>query len=340
MNSKSLVSVIITTYNRKDMLKEAIDSVLRQDYSNIELIVTDNASEDGTHLLMEKYLYKYKNIKYIKREKNIGPFKNLAEAYKEIKGKYLLILSDDDYLISNNFFSNAVKIMEGNKNIALVRGIVKAYHEDTKYYSIDHLYMSHEYTKGIDYFFNYHQEGYPHIDSTFALIRKYSFDKLNIYDERYQNMYETWWYLYLFLYGNVYFLTNEIIGCYRIHNLSRDSSNLTTLKDFDGMIFIAKNLIKKCKEQYPEYDINTIQDTVERYVSDILRFKLNSMQTHMSYKEAYNMFKKSELAKEFPNLLKKLKPPTKFYFSIFSIYLDDQYIKITILGIQGTIKRK
>ena len=340
MNTNPLVSVIITTYNRKDMLKEAIDSVLKQDYNNIELVVADNDSIDGTYLLMKEYLSKYKNIKYIKREKNIGPFKNFVGAYKEIKGEYLLSLSDDDYLISNSFFRNAVKVFEENKNISLVRGIVKIYYEYTKDYSMNHSYISKEYTKGIDYFFNYHLKGYLHIDSTFALIRKCSFDKLNITDERYQNMYETWQYLYLFLYGDVYFLTNEIIGCYRIHNLPNDSSNLETLQDFDGMIFISKNLISKCHELYPEYDINTIQDTVERHVSDVLGFKLNCMQTHMSYKEAYNMFKKSKLAKEFPNLLKKLKPHRKFYFSIFSIYVDNQYIKITILGIQISIKRK
>ena len=341
MDNLPLVSVLITTYNRKHMLKEAIDSVLKQDYNNIELIVSDNASEDETYILMEKYLSKYKNIKYIKREKNIGPFLNAKEAYKEIKGKYLLILSDDDYLVSDTFFSNGVKVMEEDKNISLVRGIVKMYYEDIKEYTFDHPYTSKEYTNGIDYFFNYHQEGYPHIDSTFALMRKEILDKSDIFNTKYDdNLYETWIYLYLFLYGNVYFLTNEIIACYRLHNNGRYTFDLDILKDFDKMIRLSKKLIKECSELYPEYDINTIQNTVERHVSDILRFKLNCMQTHMSYKEAYNMFKKSELAKEFPDLVKKLKPHAKFYFSIFSIYIDKDYIKITILGIQISIKRK
>lgn len=340
MNNKPLVSIIIPTYNRKNMLKEAVDSVLKQDYSNIELIVSDNASEDGTHILIEKYLSKYKNIKYIKREKNIGLILNVKEAYKEATGKYVIFLCDDDYLVSNTFFSNSVKVMEENKNISLVRGVVKIHNEDTNTFSISE-HNSREYIKGIDYFFNYHNEWYDHITSTLVLMKKDILDKSDIFNTKYNdNLYETWIYLYLFLYGDIYFLTDEIIACYRIHNNSRDTFNLDTLKDFDQMIRLSKKLIKECSERYPEYDINTIQNTVERHVFDILRFKLNCMQTHMSYKEAYNMFKKSELAKEFPNLVKKLKPHAKFYFSIFSIYIDKDYIKITILGIQIAIKRK
>lgn len=52
MSPLGLVSVIIPTYNRKDMLKQALDSLLMQDYSYMEIIVSDNASSDGTHLMM------------------------------------------------------------------------------------------------------------------------------------------------------------------------------------------------------------------------------------------------------------------------------------------------
>lgn len=47
-----LVSVVIPAYNRKVMLKKAIGSVLLQDYENIEIIVSDDASTDGTNLMM------------------------------------------------------------------------------------------------------------------------------------------------------------------------------------------------------------------------------------------------------------------------------------------------
>ncbi|SFB92079.1 Glycosyl transferase family 2 [Brevinema andersonii] len=52
-DQRGKISVVIPTYNRKIMLKKAIDSVLAQEYGNIEIIVSDNASTDGTDVMME-----------------------------------------------------------------------------------------------------------------------------------------------------------------------------------------------------------------------------------------------------------------------------------------------
>ena len=191
-----LVSVIIPTYNRKDMLKIAIDSVLKQDYKNIEIMVSDNASTDGTDVLMQEYCETYDNIRYIKRQKNIGAIFNSKEAYKIITGKYLIFLCDDDYLISPTFFTNAVKSMENDSNIVIVKGIVKTYYYKENRYSLSS-HNSKEYIKGIDYFLNYEKYGYDHITSTFALIRKETFDKCGRFDKFYLDyLTENWWYLY------------------------------------------------------------------------------------------------------------------------------------------------
>jgi len=52
---KPLVSIIIPTYNRANYLEKAIESVLKQTYENIEIIVSDNASTDNTMEVMQKY---------------------------------------------------------------------------------------------------------------------------------------------------------------------------------------------------------------------------------------------------------------------------------------------
>ena len=72
MNKYPLVSVLIPTYNRKELLKRAINSVLNQTYKNIEIYVTDNASTDGTFEVMQELLKNDKRIIYNKREKNTG----------------------------------------------------------------------------------------------------------------------------------------------------------------------------------------------------------------------------------------------------------------------------
>ena len=62
MNKYPLVSVLIPTYNRKELLKRAINSVLNQTYKNIEIYVTDNASTDGTFEVMQELLKNDKRI--------------------------------------------------------------------------------------------------------------------------------------------------------------------------------------------------------------------------------------------------------------------------------------
>lgn len=343
-----LVSVIIPTYNRKDMLKIAIDSVLKQDYKNIEIIVSDNASTDDTSVLMKEYLSKYKNINYIKREKNLGPYLNAREAYKLALGKYLIFLCDDDYFVSSTFFTNAVKAMENNENIVLVRGIVKIYYTNEDKYVLS-THNSKKYIKGIDYFLNYEQqkEGYDHITSTFAMMRKSAIDKCGVYTNYDENLYEIWTYLYLFLYGDVYFLTDEVIGCYNEHGLNKDSYDLNTLKDFDSLIRISKELITKGKELYPQYEKEII-NSIENNIFAIIWFKLIGIDKNICYDEAFKMLKESKLIKEFPNLYPRFfddtykdnKDNKDFYFSIFSILKNKEYIKINILGIKINIKLK
>ena len=59
------VTVAIPTFNRKLFLKEALESVLAQDYSNVEIVVSDNASTDGTEDVVKGFSEKYNNIIYL-----------------------------------------------------------------------------------------------------------------------------------------------------------------------------------------------------------------------------------------------------------------------------------
>lgn len=91
-----LVSAIITTHNRYDLLKKAIDSVLCQTYPNIECIVVDDASDkDNTLDIREKY---GERVKFIRIEKKDSKGGNHARnvGIQNSKGKYVAFLDDDD----------------------------------------------------------------------------------------------------------------------------------------------------------------------------------------------------------------------------------------------------
>ena len=93
-NDRPLVSVIIPTYNRARDLKEAVDSVLRQTYQNIEIIVVDDGSTDETHEIMNSFTDQ--RIKYIKKKNERHPGKTRNVGLQAAKGEYIAFLDDDD----------------------------------------------------------------------------------------------------------------------------------------------------------------------------------------------------------------------------------------------------
>lgn len=91
---EQLVSAIITTHNRKELLNRAIQSVEQQTYKRIELIVVDDASTDGTDVVCENRPFTY--IRISQQESKGGNYaRNVG--IKAAKGEYCAFLDDDDY---------------------------------------------------------------------------------------------------------------------------------------------------------------------------------------------------------------------------------------------------
>jgi glycosyltransferase involved in cell wall biosynthesis len=96
MTNRPLVTIGIPTFNRIELLKRSIASVLKQTYSNIEIVVCDNSFDDNTKGLLE--FLTDPRVKYFKNEKNLGMVENWNECLKKASGEYFLLLSDDDLL--------------------------------------------------------------------------------------------------------------------------------------------------------------------------------------------------------------------------------------------------
>ena len=88
--------IYITTYNRVQYLKLAIDSILNQSYDNFTLIILDNCSTDGTY----EYVLSLKDsrVKYIRHSQNIGGGANINYAFKNCTSEYFCVFHDDDIL--------------------------------------------------------------------------------------------------------------------------------------------------------------------------------------------------------------------------------------------------
>jgi glycosyltransferase involved in cell wall biosynthesis len=93
------VSVCIPTYNYADFLPDAIESVLNQDFADFELVVSDDASTDGTAELVGQYAASDSRIRLFRNEKNLGMNGNIKRAADLGRGRFIKILCADDWLV-------------------------------------------------------------------------------------------------------------------------------------------------------------------------------------------------------------------------------------------------
>jgi len=107
-------SVISVNFNGGDKFVESIKSIVNQNYSNIEIIIIDNGSKDGSIEKIEKI--KIDNIKIYKLQKNLGFTEGSNLGVEKSSGRYFLILNNDAYLDKTNFIQESVDILEKSNN--------------------------------------------------------------------------------------------------------------------------------------------------------------------------------------------------------------------------------
>ncbi len=91
-----LVSVVMTTYNRADMLKESVESILGQTHSHLELLIIDDGSTDKTSQVVAEYTKRDSRVKYYRLSENIGVCRARMHGIKLAKGEYIALMDDDD----------------------------------------------------------------------------------------------------------------------------------------------------------------------------------------------------------------------------------------------------
>lgn len=114
--AKKIVSIVITTRNRKEIILDCLVSLFKMDYPNFEIIVVDNGSKDGTVLAVKK---KFPQVKIISSKENLGlnGGKNLGQKY--VKGDYIFFL-DSDTIVDKKILKELVNLAESNPKIGMV----------------------------------------------------------------------------------------------------------------------------------------------------------------------------------------------------------------------------
>jgi glycosyltransferase involved in cell wall biosynthesis len=128
-----LVSVGMPVYNGEKTIGRAIDSLLKQEYKNIEIIISNNASSDGTSEILKKYEARYDFIKVHTQPKNIGIHNNFEFVLKAAKGKYFMWAADDDMWLPE-FIEQLVCELENNHSAGAAMCSVKRVKEDGTFF--------------------------------------------------------------------------------------------------------------------------------------------------------------------------------------------------------------
>lgn len=121
--SAPLVSVCVPTYNYGRFLTDTIESVLQQDLNDLELVITDDASTDGTADLVARYAAKDPRVRLVPNERRLGMSGNIKRAADLATGRYIKMLCADDWL-APRCLSRFVELMEAHPSVVLATSSV------------------------------------------------------------------------------------------------------------------------------------------------------------------------------------------------------------------------
>jgi glycosyltransferase involved in cell wall biosynthesis len=168
MPYKPLISIITVCYNADRTIERTIESVLGQSYNNIEYIIIDGNSSDGTVEIIKNY---EKRIAYWVSEKDEGIYYAINKGLTMAHGEYIGILNSDDWY-ELNAIETIVEYLSNNRNIEIIDGVMRTYKDDLPQLLIG------------NYFENMERGMPPHPT---CFVKNAVYERLGMYDIRYKS---------------------------------------------------------------------------------------------------------------------------------------------------------
>ena len=137
MGERPLISVLMGAYNCASTIEEAVDCILRQTYTNWELIICDDNSSDNTYDVLRSLAEKDSRIIVLKNEKNLTLAPTLNRCLAVAKGTYIARMDGDD-VCSEVRFEKEIEYLQQNPQIALVSCHMEVYDENGSFGVIKH----------------------------------------------------------------------------------------------------------------------------------------------------------------------------------------------------------
>jgi glycosyltransferase involved in cell wall biosynthesis len=208
---QTLVSIGMGVYNGENYIRQALDSLLEQDYHNFEIIISDNASTDATGEIAKEYAESDARVKYFRQTENISPEKNWKFVFDSAMGVYYMGISHDDMRDANWLSTLLAEFKEGDIGVI----------GDIRFLRDDGVYIRHlkSYSKGSQLtFFMDNECNYRNL-YVFALFRRDLLLKAD-YGPMYLDYCPDYVYVYSLLrLGNLR-ATRKTLMSFRVHSLN------------------------------------------------------------------------------------------------------------------------
>jgi glycosyltransferase involved in cell wall biosynthesis len=118
------VSIGLPVCNGQNYLGDAIDSILAQDFTDFELIISDNASTDATQNIARRFAARDSRVRYYRNPKNLGLEGNFNQAFRLARGRYFKWAAHDD-LVEPGFLGKCVDVLEADSGVVLCQSLVR-----------------------------------------------------------------------------------------------------------------------------------------------------------------------------------------------------------------------
>jgi len=251
MKSGPLVSVIVTTYNRADLLCETLDSILSQTYENFELIVVDDGSTDNTEEVVKRH--SAGRINYIKTENWGGPARPRNIGIEKATGEYIAFCDDDDIWLPKKLEKQINYIV--NSNYGMIFTMQKQFGATSifsNYFGIGPLPFKKDTSANALLQVNC-------IPTSSVVIKKDLLDQIDYFDERrsFIAIEDNDLWIRVSKVAAIGFVPNVLV----LHRNHRDGTYLNSTTIYGGK----KELFKKHGIQYNSSSLNWIKNNLTYY---------------------------------------------------------------------------
>lgn len=250
---KGLVSVVVPTYNQEEFLAETLTSILSQTYTNLEVIVSDDASTDSSLSIIEAFAEKDKRLKLFTSAENRGIPYNFNRAFDYCQGEFVAFFSGDDLMLPTKI-EKEVQFLHAHPSYDLVMheveifdsltGEIQSIHRDTKTLEVPRTPLMWAFPTKWAF-----GKQYLGLLPTSFLARSHYYLHAR-YDERFRYKHELLFHLDVFMEKpqQEWAMIPEVLSKYRVH-----ANNFTQNKSLSKLREEEKFLIHAIvTEKYPE----------------------------------------------------------------------------------------